>query len=93
MCEIAPGVYTAPRMSQAVRDRIWEVLERWFAHGEDAGIVMTWPDSSLPGGQQIRVLGDPATTVVEYDGVYLTRRPLTAAQRVELGLPDPDVPF
>ena len=30
MLEIAPGVYTSPRMSRAVRERVWEVLTGWF---------------------------------------------------------------
>ena len=30
MLEIAPGVYTGPRMSKAVRKQIWTVLEDWY---------------------------------------------------------------
>ena len=29
MCEIAPGGYTAPRLTKAVRERVWAVLESW----------------------------------------------------------------
>lgn len=105
MCEIAPGVYTAPRMSAGIRERVWSVLEGWWAHGEDALIVMTWPDSKLPGGQEIRVLGEkrPEThgesakplrrELVQRDGIYLARTPLTPAELRKLGVPDPDVPF
>jgi len=95
MCEVAPGVYTAPRMTVAVRDRVWDVLVSWFAHGEDASVVMTWPDAARPGGQEVRVLGAPRTEVVEHDGVYLARRELGKDQRRRLGLPDEGdpVPF
>lgn len=42
MLEIAPGVYTAPKMNRAVRVRVWAVLEEWFAELGGGGIVMTW---------------------------------------------------
>lgn len=105
MCEIAPGVYTAPRMNKAVRERVWNVLVGWWAHGEDALVVMTWRDNSLPGGQQVRALGERTKEVhgadveplrrslVKHDGVYLARTPLSAKELAKLGVPDPDVPF
>lgn len=105
MCEIAPGVYTAPRMNIRVRERIWSVLEAWWAHGEDALIVMTWPDAQLPGGQEVRVLGEKTPEVhgesakplrralVKHDGVYLARTPLTKSELTKLGVLDLDVPF
>ena len=105
MCEVAPGVYTAPRMNRGIRERVWAVLQSWWTHGEDALIVMTWPDSTLPGGQEVRVLGEksPEThgdsakplrrQLVKHDGVYLAWTPLTKAELAKLGVPDPDVPF
>ena len=32
MLELAPGVYTAPRMTRGIRERVWRVIEAW--HGE-----------------------------------------------------------
>jgi CRISPR-associated protein Cas2 len=95
MCELAPGVYTAPRMTAAVRDRVWAVLESWFVPDEDASLLMTWPDSAVPGGQIVRTLGTPSAELVDHDGVYLARRELTMTERETLGLPDSsgDVPF
>lgn len=94
MCEVAPGVYTAPRMSKAVRERVWAVIARWSGDRvPDRGIVMTWPDRERPGGQEIRILGTPGYDMIEKDGVFLCRGDLTAAERGELGLDDPDVPF
>ncbi|HHY09555.1 MAG TPA: type I-E CRISPR-associated endoribonuclease Cas2 [Firmicutes bacterium] len=72
MLEIGPGVYTGSRLSVAVRDRIWDVLESWFTG--DASIVMVWRDSKIPGGQSVRVLGAPPIDLVELDGIVLSRR-------------------
>lgn len=73
MCEIAPGVYTAPRMSAAVRGRVWTVLEEWFVPTGDHAILMTWPNPELRGGQDILTLGVPRQELWECDGVYLAR--------------------
>lgn len=76
MLEVAPTVYTAPRMSAGVRGRILAVLEEWFDHeAEDASVVVTWVDSTLPGGQVVWTLGVPASQVVDFDGVFLAHRP------------------
>ena len=77
MLEIAPGVYTAPRMTVAVRERIWLVLEEWWelVTHPDSGIVMTWVDPEKAGGQEVRVLGSPPIEMVDHDGIYLARKP------------------
>lgn len=74
MLELAPGVYTSPRMNDAVRRRVWQVLTDWWAHLRRGHVVMTWPDAELIGGQGIAVLGVPSRFLVEYDGVFLSRR-------------------
>lgn len=79
MLEIAPGVYTAPKLSKGVRDRVWDVLSDWFAAGATVGdhpgdvasIIMTWRDKNAEGGQKISTLGVPAKTLVEADGIVL----------------------
>jgi CRISPR-associated protein Cas2 len=76
MCEIAPGVYTAPRLSVAVRERVWRVMKSWFEPSRDMAIVMTWPDNAVPGGQVIRCIGVPRTELWDYYGVTLARRHL-----------------
>ena len=80
MCEIAPGVYTAPRMSAAVRERVWTVLRSWFAGEPDQAILMTWPDRNLIGGQQVLSLGVPRKDLWNLDGVYLARRDLSETE-------------
>ncbi len=75
MLEVAPGTYTAPRISPAVRDRIWTVLEDWFPYEAEASIVMIWQDREIPGGQSVRVLGTPPIAFVDVDGLILARRP------------------
>lgn len=80
MCEIAPGVYTAPRMTAAVREHVWRVLEGWFFAGvPDSVVVMTWPDLRRVGGQAIKILGSPKTELHEHDGSFLVRSELTQA--------------
>ena len=75
MIEIAPGVYTAPRLSVAVRDRVWAVIVEWFEELGGRSIVMTWQDPRAPGGQVVRVVGEPPVELVDHDGVILSRRP------------------
>ena len=74
MAEIAPGVYTAPRMNVRVRERVWTVVGEWFEPQREMAVVMTWPDRSKNCGQSVRSLGVPAVELVEYSGVYLARR-------------------
>ena len=74
MLELAPGVYSSPRLNVAVRERIWEVAEEWFASETGASVVMLWADSQKPGGMRVRVLGLPPVELVEVDGLILSRR-------------------
>ncbi len=76
MLEIAPGVYTSPRMTRGIRERIWMVLESWHSEGKTGIIVMTWQDPSLIGGQGIKLLGTPNQELFEYDELFLVRKAL-----------------
>ena len=73
MLEIAPGVYTSPRMTSGIRNRIWEVLTGWYNELDRGAIVMTWSDPEAIGEQQTRLLGEAPKTIVEADGVYLVK--------------------
>jgi CRISPR-associated protein Cas2 len=74
MLEIGPGVYTAPRMTSAVRGRVWSVLQEWYAELGGGSILMTWLDSQAVGGQQIVALGLPSYEMYNRDGIYLARK-------------------
>jgi CRISPR-associated protein Cas2 len=76
MLELSAGVYSAPRLSPAVRERIWAVLAGWWATEASASAVMVWQERDQPGGQAVRVLGEPTVKLVDVDGLILTRRPL-----------------
>jgi CRISPR-associated protein Cas2 len=76
MLELAPGVYSAPRISPAVRERVWTVLSDWFPNERDASIIMIWPERDIPGGQTVRTLGSPPIDFVNVDGLVLARRAL-----------------
>jgi CRISPR-associated protein Cas2 len=73
MLELAPGVYSAPRISPAVRERIWGVLTDWFVAEADASIVMLWQDKRAPVGQAVQMLGVPPIDLVDVDGIILAR--------------------
>lgn len=83
MLELAPGVYSAARMSVAVRDRVWSVLTEWFFAEDDASIVMVYADPSRPGGQAVKLLGEPPIDLVELDGLLVARRPAPQSESTE----------
>lgn len=72
MLEIAPGVYTAPRMSSAVRERVWTVLVDWHASLGGGSIVLTWRDRKVACGQGLKTLGLPPVEFGEIDGLAVT---------------------
>lgn len=72
--ELAPGVYSGARLSPAVRDRIWAVLEDWFFAEVDASIIMLWYEPQMPGGQALRLLGVPPIDFMELDGMVVAKR-------------------
>ncbi len=74
MLEIAPGVYTSPKMSKSVRERVWKVCSEWFEELEGTSIVMVWQDPNESGGQGLLTLGTPTKEIVEYQGVILAKR-------------------
>ena len=41
MLEIAAGVYTSPDMTNGIRERVWDVLARWYYELGQGAIVMT----------------------------------------------------
>ena len=73
MLEITPGVYTAPRMTSGIRERVWNVLADWYYELGQGAIVMTWQDSAAVGEQRIRTLGEAPKEIVDADGVYLVK--------------------
>lgn len=80
MIEIAPGVYTSPRLSVAVRERLWAVIAGWFEELGGRCIVMAWQDPREPSGQKVRVIGEPPVEILDHDGVILSRRTGTPRQ-------------
>jgi CRISPR-associated protein Cas2 len=74
MLEVAPGVYVSPRMTAAVRERVWTVLSEWWYALGNGTIVMIWADRKATGGLAIRPLGEPPKEIVDADGVLLVKR-------------------
>lgn len=76
--EISPGVYTAPEMTAAIRDRVWRVLEDWHRAFAQGSIVMTWPDGTAPGAQRVLTLGEPPRELWDCGGIVLARRDIAS---------------
>jgi len=74
MLEISPGIYTSPKMSKAIRQRVWQVVSEWHDSLRRGSIVMTWADSTEVGGQGLLYLGEPPRKFFDADGVLLTIR-------------------
>lgn len=74
MLEIAPGVYVGPRLSKAVRERVWDVLSDWHASLRNGSVVMTWRDASASGGIRVLTLGEAPKDLVEHEGSLLVRK-------------------
>ena len=73
MLEIAPGVYTSPEMNSGIRERVWDILARWYYELGQGAIVMTWRDPAAVGQQRINTLGEAPKEIVDADGVYLVK--------------------
>ncbi len=73
MLEIAPGAYTSPQMTNGIREKVWDVLSRWYYELGSGAIVMTWRDPAAVGEQRIRTLGEVPKEIVDADGVYLVK--------------------
>ena len=78
MLEIAPGVYAAPDLSKAVRERVWTVLGDWYGQLQRGAIVMTWQDRAAACGQSVATLGEPPKEIVEADGLLLVKREISS---------------
>ena len=74
MQEIAPGVYVNPRMNPGVRDRIWTVLNDWFAQRGGGSIIMAVHEPKTIGGLSLKTLGLPPRELSDVDGLLLVRR-------------------
>lgn len=95
MLEVAPGTYTAPRLSAGVRERIWLTIESWWRYERNASMVLLWADSQATCGQSLRVLGAPPVELVDIDGLIVTRRPAPGqssltTEQVNTTLDDPE---
>lgn len=95
MHDIAPGVYVAPRMKKAVRERLWTVMLDWAELlPSDGGVVLFWKSRTAPSGLGMRFIGWPKKELVEHEGMWLTVRALTAQHDAEelMELEDPEEP-
>lgn len=73
MPEIAPGVYVSPSLSQGIRQRIWDVMDRWWAEAPGGSILLSYASRTEPGGLAIKCFGLPPVQLAVLDGVRVTR--------------------
>ena len=79
MLEVTPGVYVAPRMKKAVRQRVWQTVMDWSEFlPADAGIVLFWKSRKASSGLGMKLVGWPKKELVDQDGLWLAVRDLTA---------------
>jgi CRISPR-associated protein Cas2 len=84
MLELAPGVYTNPKMNEAVRERVWAICCEWAGVlPDDGGVLMTWRDRRAPSGQAVQILGWPRKELVELDGLWLDRADVDSSVTTE----------
>jgi CRISPR-associated endoribonuclease Cas2 subtype I-E len=88
MPEIAPGVYVAPELSKAVRQRIQTVLTDWWGKLPGGSIVMGWKDDSAPGRLGIVTLGLPPASLADVDGMLMVRRAIPPRESKSAELQD-----
>ncbi len=74
MLEVSPGVYVAPDLSTAVRQRVWNIVESWWLALGRGSLVMVWRDKTTSGNLRIETLGEPPKEIVDADGVLLLKR-------------------
>lgn len=74
MPEVAPGVYVSPELSKGVRERIWAVVEDWWASMPGGSVVLLWKDDAAAGHLALRTLGLPPRELSDLDGALLVRR-------------------
>ncbi len=74
MLEVAPGVYVSPDLSKGVRERVWSVLAKWYAHLGSGSVTMIVADPKATGGLYLDHLGEPPKEVWDSDGVLLVRQ-------------------
>lgn len=74
MLEVAPGVYVSPDLSKGVRERVWSVLAKWYAHLGSGSVTLIVADPKATGGLCLDCLGEPPKEIWDGDGVLLVRQ-------------------
>ncbi len=90
MPEVAPGVFTSPSLSKAVRERVWSVLSDWWSTRPGGSILMIARDDAAPGGLRILSLGTPVRDLADLDGVLVGKRKLQTTTKRLCGAAEPD---
>jgi CRISPR-associated protein Cas2 len=74
MLEVSPNVFVAARMNPRVRERTWGVIADWHGQEPQGSAVTVWRELNETGGIGLSHLGTSPRKLVEFDGMWLTRR-------------------
>lgn len=74
MLEVDAGVYVSCQLNRDARDRLWDVLAKWFDALSRGSIVMIWRDRGASANIGLKTLGTPRRNIEEIDDFLLTRR-------------------
>ncbi len=84
LLEVAPGLYVSPNLSKGVRDRVWSVLTKWYAHLGNGSITLVFDDATATGGMRLDYLGEPPKAIWDGDGMLLVRHSRLAEESEDL---------
>lgn len=72
MCEVSPNVFLAAKLNVQVRNRIIEIVWKWYEDSVIGGASLFWTER---GEVKMKVVGEPIE-VVPVQGLCLMRRRL-----------------
>ena len=73
MLEVSPGTYVSTNLNPEVRERLWEILERWHIASNRGSIIMILRNKGSVAKVELKVLGLPKKEFAEVDGMLLTK--------------------
>jgi len=72
--EVAPCVFFMPDINAGVRDRLIDVIRRWYNALGAGSILFVYPHPASPGGMKFEWLGPERRALVDHEGLLLLKR-------------------
>ncbi|MFC7334746.1 type I-E CRISPR-associated endoribonuclease Cas2e [Rhodocista pekingensis] len=74
MLNVHPGVYVSMDLDKGSRERIWDILTRWWEAEPRGMVLMIHRDTTKTMDLDLRSLGAPKRTIIDYDDHHALRR-------------------